>query len=117
MQVQNIQSNGFNFKSLYMPSQKQLLRYGKEFALNAEKQRAAVAKLPLFSGLFDVGQAGFYPPPAALAGFPPGSVPAAQGRLVPPALVAHSPFAAGSCVRFPPGELKTKTLSSGCYHC
>jgi len=45
MQVQNIQSNGFNFKSLYMPSQKQLLRYGKEFALNAEKQRASLEKL------------------------------------------------------------------------
>ena len=29
---------------------------------NDEKQGAAAARLPLFSGLFDVGQAGFYPP-------------------------------------------------------
>jgi hypothetical protein len=33
---------------------------------------------------------GFYPPPAALAGYPPGGVPAAQGRLMPLAFAAHS---------------------------
>ena len=51
---------------------------------------------------------GFYPPPAALTGYPPGGVSAAQGRLMPLAFAAHSPFAAGSCVRFPRVDVKQK---------
>ena len=33
---------------------------------------------------------GFYPPPAALTGYPPRGVSAAQGRLMPQAFAAHS---------------------------
>ena len=43
----------------------------------------------------------YLPPPASLPGYPPRGVSAAQGRLMPLAFAAHSPFAAGSCVRFP----------------
>lgn len=76
--------------------------------LGIQSKNAQQRLLPLLSISVSIGQAGFYPPPAALAGFPPGGVPAAQGRLVPPALVAHSPFAAGSCVRFPHRAAKAK---------
>lgn len=38
---------------------------------------------------------------------------AAQGRLMPLAFAAHSPFAAGSRVRFPLCVAKAETLSSG----
>ena len=45
MKVQSIQSNNTNFKNLYMPAEKELMRYGKKFAQNAEKQRAGLEKL------------------------------------------------------------------------
>ena len=45
MKVQNIQSSNMNFKSLYMPAEKELLKYGKNFATSAEKQRAGLEKL------------------------------------------------------------------------
>lgn len=45
MKVQSIQSNSTNFKRLYMPAQKELVKYGKQFAMNAEKQRPTLEKL------------------------------------------------------------------------
>ncbi|MBQ8516923.1 MAG: hypothetical protein IJ498_05020, partial [Akkermansia sp.] len=78
-----------------------------------QRQNAQQRLFPLLSVFCFIGQAGFYPPPAALSGFPPGGIPAAQGLLVPPALAAHSPFAAGACVRIPAFCGKSKTLSSG----
>ena len=45
MKVQSIQSNNTNFKNLYMPAEKELMKYGKQFAINAEKQRAGLEKL------------------------------------------------------------------------
>ena len=50
---------------------------------------------------FSYRASGILPAPCGPAGFPPGGVPSAQGLLVPPALAAHSPFAAGPCVRIP----------------
>ena len=41
---------------------------------------------------------GFYPLPAALSGYPPRGVSAAQGRLMPLAFAAHSALRS-SCVR------------------
>lgn len=45
MKVQNIQQNQTNFRSLYMPAEKELMKYGKKFAQNAEKQRVSLEKL------------------------------------------------------------------------
>ena len=47
-------------------------------------------RLPQVSLFLQGWTMGFYPPPAALAGYPPGGVPAAQGRLMPLAFAAHS---------------------------